>query len=71
MGKYTVLVEWDEESAVFVTHVPTLGNISTYGDTEAEALAATKELIEGYLEAAEKEHIKPSQRIKLVELAVG
>lgn len=71
MKKYTVLLEWDEESEVFVTHVPALGNISTYGDTEEEALAATKELIEGYLEAAEKDHVELAQRIKLVELVVG
>ena len=66
---YRVLLQWDEESAVWVTYVPELGNISTYAETEEEALAATREMILGYLEAAEKEHVQPHS-MKLVDLAV-
>ena len=66
---YRVLLDWDEESRVWVTYVPELGNISTYGETEEEALAATREMILGYLEAAKKENIEPHP-MKLVELPV-
>lgn len=72
MAKYAVLLVWDEESKGFVTYVPELGGISTYADTEQEALEATRELIEGYLEAAAKEHVeRPGYPTKLVEIAVG
>lgn len=54
---YSVLLQWDDESRVWVTYVPELGNISTYADTEEQALAATREMILGYLEAAEKENV--------------
>lgn len=67
-------MEWDEESHVWVTYVPELANISTYGETEEEALEATRELIAGYLEAAEKEHIAPpstpSRPPRIVEVEV-
>ena len=70
--KYAVLLEWDEESQVFVTYVPALGNISTYGETEQAALDATKEMIEGYLEAAGQDPGEgPRYPPKLVEIAVG
>ena len=38
-----------------VTYVPSLDNMSTYGDTRDEALENTKEAILGYVEAAAKE----------------
>lgn len=66
---YRVLLQWDDESKVWVTYVPELGNISTYADTEDEALEATREMILGYLEAAEKENVEPNP-MKLVELPV-
>jgi predicted RNase H-like HicB family nuclease len=67
---YRVLLQWDDESNAWVTYVPELGNISTYADTEEEALAATREMILGYIEAAEKENLEPGHPLKLVELAV-
>ena len=53
--RFKVLLEWDAEDRVWVTHVPALGDLSTYGDTKDEALEATREAITGYLEAAAKE----------------
>jgi len=47
-----VLIEWDADENVWVTYVPTLGQLSTYGDTRAEALEQTREAITGYLGAA-------------------
>ena len=54
---FKVLIEWDPNDRVWVTYVPTLGYLSTYGDERADALEKTREAILGYLEAAEKEGI--------------
>ena len=54
---FQVLVEWDPEDRVWVTQVPALNSLSTFGDSRAEALANTREAIEGYPEAAAKEGI--------------
>jgi predicted RNase H-like HicB family nuclease len=53
--RYGVLVEWDPNAQVWVTFVPSLESLSTYGDTREEALEQTREAILGYLEAAAKE----------------
>jgi predicted RNase H-like HicB family nuclease len=55
--RYHVLLEWDSEDHVWVTFVPALNDLSTFGETREEALANTQEAIEGYLEAAAKEGI--------------
>ena len=49
--RFKVVLEWDANDAVWVTTVPGLNGISTYGDTRDEALEQTRELILGYLEA--------------------
>lgn len=70
---FQVLVEWDPEDRVWVTHVPALNGLSTFGDTRDEALANTREAIEGYLEAAAKEGIAiPSDRqMEVLDLEVA
>jgi predicted RNase H-like HicB family nuclease len=55
--RFQVVLEWDAEESVWVTYVPVLGNISTFGETREEALANTREAIVGYIEAAAKEGI--------------
>jgi predicted RNase H-like HicB family nuclease len=50
-------MEWDPEDRVWVTYVPILNNLSTYGETYQQALEQTREAILGYLEAAEKEQL--------------
>jgi predicted RNase H-like HicB family nuclease len=55
--QFQVWLEWDQEDSVWVTYVPTLGHLSTFGETREEALANTQEAILGYLEAAAKEGI--------------
>lgn len=70
---YQVLLEWNSESGVWVTYVPTLNGLSTFGETREEALANTREAILGYLEAAQKEgmpHPEPAELVDL-EVAVG
>jgi len=70
---FQVLLEWDSEAGAWVTYVPALNGLSTFGDSREEALANTQEAILGYLEAAEKEGIplpKPAELVD-VEVAVG
>ena len=55
--QFHVIMEWDREEQVWVTYVPALNFISTFGATREEALANTEEGILGYLEAAAKEGI--------------
>jgi predicted RNase H-like HicB family nuclease len=53
--KSKVLIERDPGDETWVTYVPALGRLSTYGDTREQALAQAREAILGYLEAAAKE----------------
>lgn len=53
--RYKVLVEWDEEAREWVTSVPALDYLSTFGETRDEAIENTREAILGYIEAATKE----------------
>jgi len=72
--RYQVLVEWDASANAWVTLVPGLGFLSTYGDTREEALEETREAIVGYLEAAAKEGLPlPDAEVEaeLVELEVA
>lgn len=52
---FQIILEWDSEESVWVTYVPTLDFLSTYGETKEEAITHTREAILGYLEAAAKE----------------
>ena len=52
---FQVILEWDSEAETWVTHVPVLDYLSTFGDSREIALANTKEAILGYLEAAAKD----------------
>lgn len=53
----TVLVEWDEKTGNWVTFVPALNNISTFGKTQEEALDATQELVLGYLDTMQEQRL--------------
>lgn len=71
---FKVLLEFDREAKAWVTYVPALDNISTYGATREEALEKTRELVRGYLEAAAKEGLAlppDSPEAELVDLEVA
>ena len=55
--RFKVVLEWDPEDQVWVTYVPALNHLSTFGDTREAALEQTREAIMGYLEVAEAEGI--------------
>ena len=53
--RFRVLLEWDNEDQVWVSYVPALNFLSTFGETRDEVVANTKEAIVGSMEAAVKE----------------
>lgn len=55
--RFKVLIEWDPDDRVWVTYVPALNHLSTFGSTREQALQQTRDAILGYLEAAAKEGI--------------
>lgn len=72
--RFKVLIEFDSEANVWVTYVPALNHISTYGETKEEALAQTADMIIGYLEAAAVEGIpvhSDDDDVELIDLEVA
>ena len=69
-GPFKIVLEWDAEDRVWVSHVPELGDISTYGDTVEEALAQTREAILGYLETAAEQQIPLPQSVAVLRAAL-
>ena len=65
---FQVMLEWDSDENVWVTYVPTLDFLSTYGETKEEAIANTREAIVGYMEAASKEGISMPSGTSVAEL---
>ena len=71
--QFQVFLEHDAKDNAWVTYVPALDHLSTFGPTRDEALSNTREAILGYLEAAEKEGIElkiESASAELVQIAV-
>ena len=65
-----IVLEWDAEDHVWVSYVPELGDISTYGDTLEEVIAQTREAILGYLETAAEQRIPLPDGSALLRAAV-
>ncbi len=65
----TIEMERDEPSQSFVTFVKELDGMSTFGDTEFEALEMTREMLRGYIESMEARGMAvPLPASKLSEL---
>jgi antitoxin HicB len=76
LRRFKVVLEWDPDESLWVTYVPALNHLSTYGETKESALVETREAILGYIEAAhaEKLAIHDSDAwvvVAYVEVAVG
>ena len=67
---FKIVLEWDEQARAWVSHVPELGDISTYGDTLEEAIVQTREAILGYLETAAEQGIPLPNGSALLRAAV-
>lgn len=73
--RFDVLIEREPDDGVWVTYVPALDWLSTFGDTREEALDQTKEAILGYLEALAKEglslaDVAPARETIEIEVSV-
>lgn len=65
----TIEMEYDEATEAFVTYVKELHGMSTFGETERDALDNTVQMIRGYIESMEERAMKiPLAKAKLVEL---
>lgn len=65
----TIEMERDADTDSFVTFVKELHGMSTFGDTEFEALEVTSEMIRGYIESMEQRGMKiPVALADLMEL---
>jgi predicted RNase H-like HicB family nuclease len=51
LPEITVQLEWDEDQECWVTTVPELLGISTFGKTQEQALESTREMVLGYVES--------------------
>jgi predicted RNase H-like HicB family nuclease len=66
--RFNVLIAWDPSEQSWITYVPALNHLSTFGQTREDALENTREAIEGYLEAAAKEGIAVPETDSIAEL---
>jgi len=57
VSRYNVILTWDDQEQLWVTYVPSLNWLSTYGESREEALEMTREAVTGYIEAAQQEGI--------------
>lgn len=65
----TIEMEYDDDAESFVTFVKELHGMSTFADTEFDALEMTAEMIRGYVLSMEERGMKiPIGRVKLAEL---
>lgn len=72
--EYSFYMVWDVEDHVWVTHVPDLNGLSTFGETQEEAIAMTKEAIELFLEVARAKGLpvpEPSSQFGKIAVAVS
>jgi len=62
--RFKVVLERDPNESVWVTYVPSLNHLSTFGTTREDALEQTREAILGYFGAAAKEHLTVPPRMR-------
>ncbi len=68
-GAVEVEIWYEAESKAYVTRIPQLFDISSYGRSEEEALDSTAEMLAGWIAAMEAEGKKiPLSRAALAEL---
>lgn len=53
MNRYEIIIFWSNEDQAFIADVPELAGCMAHGDTHESALAAAKEAISLWLEAAQ------------------
>ena len=53
--QYSIVIQWSDRNEAFLVNVPELPGCHTHGDTYQEALKNALEVIELWIEAAEKD----------------
>jgi predicted RNase H-like HicB family nuclease len=70
----TVKLEWDPETRHWMTFIPELNKLSTFGKTREEALEHTRDLLRGYLETCQAHALRlplTQKQIQEIRAAVG
>jgi predicted RNase H-like HicB family nuclease len=52
VGRYSMVIEWDDVDRIFVVTVPELPGCRTHGRTHQEAVQQAQDAIESWIEAA-------------------
>lgn len=72
MNKYSMIIEWSDEDALFLVTIPEFRDLvlmpCTHGKTRIEAIRNGEEVIEMYLESWQAEGI-PTPQPQLLQLA--
>jgi predicted RNase H-like HicB family nuclease len=53
--QYSIIIQWSDRNNAYLVNVPELPGCHTHGDTYQEALQNALEVIELWIEAAEKD----------------
>ena len=53
--QYSIIIQWSDRNDAYLANVPELPGCHTHGDTYQEALKNALEVIELWIEAAEKD----------------
>jgi predicted RNase H-like HicB family nuclease len=53
--QYSIIIQWSDRNDAYLANVPELPGCHTHGDTYQEALESALEVIELWIEAAEKD----------------
>jgi len=53
--QYSIIIQWSDRNEAYLANVPELPGCHTHGDTYQEALENALEVIELWIEAAEKD----------------
>lgn len=62
--QYSIIIQWSDRNEAYLANVPELPGCHTHGDTYQEALENALEVIELWIEAAEKDGLPiPEPRI--------
>lgn len=60
-GRYSMIIEWSDEDAVYIVTVPELSGCRTHGSTYEEAVAQGQDAIQSWIDAAraDNDYIPP------------
>jgi predicted RNase H-like HicB family nuclease len=62
--QYSIIIQWSDRNDAYLASVPELPGCHTHGDTYQEALKNALEVIELWIEAAEKDGLPiPSPKV--------